>query len=104
MDEKSLKHGGKTAKEKLTNKHLQYGDIWDCPHAGLLISARMLDKTRRTVQLEYLHQVLKDFGDIKEVKDRIGNLETVEEDTIDDLENYIKHYKRRDKNGSIKEL
>ena len=98
------KHGGKTAEEKLKNKHLQYGDIWDCPHAGMLIASRMLDKTRRIIQLEYLHQVMEDFGDIGEVSERIGDLNSVSEDTIHDLENYIKHYKRRDENGNIGEL
>ena len=97
------KHGGKNKEEKLQNKHLQYGDIWDCPHAGTLIAARMLDKTRRIIQLEYLHQVMEDFGDIKEVSDRIGDLNSVDEDTLHDLENYITHFKRR-KNGVVKDL
>ena len=97
-------HGGKTAEEKLKNKHLQYGDIWECPHAGMLIAARMLDKTRRIVQLEYLQQVMEDFGDIPEVAERIGDLSAVDEDTIHDLENYIKHYKRRNNSGDVDEL
>lgn len=79
----------------LANKHLQYGDIWDCPHAGTLITARMLDKSRRLIQLEYLHQVLADFGDIPAVKERIGDLEAVTEDTVYDLEGYIVQYKRK---------
>jgi hypothetical protein len=78
--------------ELLKQKQVHYGDIHECPHASLLITARMLDKARRMIQLEYLEQVLNDFGDIPEVKERIGDLNAVEEDTIADLKNYIKLY------------
>ena len=79
----------------LGTKHIQYGDIWECPHAGALITARMLDKARRLIQLEYLRDVLKDFGDIPGVKERIGDLDSVTEDTVYDLEGYITQYKRK---------
>lgn len=85
----------------LADKHLQYGDIWGCPHAGTLIAARMLDKARRLIQMEYLRDVLADFGDIPGVKERIGDLESVTEDTVYDLEGYIVQYKRK-RNGAGK--
>lgn len=79
-----------TPEDLLKVKRVQYGDIWECPHAEMLISARMLDKTRRLTQLAYLRQVLEDFGDIEGVKERIGDLDAVQEDTLADLRNYIK--------------
>lgn len=87
----------------LGKKHLQYGDIWECPHAGTLIAARILDKSRRLIQLEYLRQVIEDFGDIPGVKERIGDLDSVTEDTVYDLEGYVTQYKRkRDGSGKPK--
>lgn len=84
-----------TPDELLKKKEVHYGDIWECPHAELLITARMLDKTRRLVQRAYLQQVLKDFGDIPAVKERVGELDAVAEDTLADLENYIKLHRRK---------
>lgn len=78
------------AEELLKKKQVHYGDIWECPHAEMLIVTRMLDKTRRLVQRAYLQQILKDFGDIPEVRERIGDIDAVKEDTVADLENYIK--------------
>jgi len=78
--------------EILKKKRVHYGDIHECPHASLLIAARMLDKTRRVVQREYLMQVLNDFGDIPDVVSRIGDIDAVKEDTVADLKNYIKLY------------
>ena len=76
--------------ELMKKKAVHYGDIWDCPHAELLIVARMLDKTRRLVQQAYLRQALKDFGDIPAVQERVGNIDAITEDTLGDLEVYIK--------------
>jgi hypothetical protein len=76
----------------MKKKEVHYGDIHDCPKSNMIISARMLDKTRRLIQLEYLKNVLEDFGDIPEVAERIGDINEVEEDTIADLKNYITHY------------
>lgn len=84
-----------TDEELLKMKQIHYGDIWECPHAEMLIAARMLDKTRRLTQLAYLHQVLKDFGDIPEVKDRIGDLDAIEDDTLSDLSNYVKLFREK---------
>jgi hypothetical protein len=81
------------ADELLRMKQVHYGDIHECPHSQLLITARMLDKTRRLIQREYLHQVLADFGDIPGVSERIGDIDAVVEDTVADLENYIKLFK-----------
>jgi hypothetical protein len=80
--------------ELMRKKAVHYGDIWECPHAEMLIAARMLDKTRRLVQQAYLHQVLKDFGDIPGVAERIGDIDAVTEDTIGDLEVYTKLLRR----------
>lgn len=79
-----------TDEELLKAKQVHYGDIWECPHAETLIAARILDKARRLTQRAYLQQVLKDFGDIPEVKARIGEIDKVKEDTLADLKNYIK--------------
>ena len=79
--------------ELLKKKRVHYGDIHECPHSQMIIATRMLDKTRRLVQREYLRSVLRDFGDIDEVRDRIGNIDAVEEDTVADLENYTVLYK-----------
>ena len=79
-----------TPEDLLKVKRVQYGDIWECPHAEMLIAARMLDKTRRLTQLAYLRQVLVDFGDIEGVRDRIGNLDEIKEDTLADLKNYMR--------------
>ena len=93
--------------ELLKKKEVHYGDIHDCPKATMLITARMLDKTRRLIQLEYLRNVLSDFGDIPAVKERIGDLNAIEEDTIADLKGYLKHYedaKFEDEDVSVEEV
>ena len=82
-------------KELVSQKELHYGDIWDCPHAELMITARILDKARRLTQKAYLSQVLKDFGHIPEVKNLIGDINKIEEDTIKDLEGYLFLLKKR---------
>lgn len=81
-------------KKHKSQKEVHYGNIWDCPKPGLLIVARMLDKTRRLVQLEYLKEVSADFGDIEEVKNRIGDINAIQEDTLTDLIHYIDLYRR----------
>lgn len=85
--------------ELLIKKKVHYGDIHQCPHSDLLIAARMLDKTRRLIQHEYLNQVLKDFGDIDAVKIRIGDINAVKEDTLADLKNYIKLFEEAKDSG-----
>ena len=92
MGKKKKKDEKVVADEILKKKRVHYGDIHQCPHSQLLITARMLDKTRRLIQREYLCQVLEDFGDIPGVSERIGDIDAVKEDTLADLKNYIKLY------------
>ena len=80
--------------ELLKMKEFHYGNIHDCPMSQLLIAARMLDKVRRLVRLSYLEEVEKDLGHIPAVEQMLSDSSKIEEDTLNDLKNYIHLYER----------